>query len=69
MRWVRVVGSPHYVGQAASGVVPEEHSHVQRGKEAKSSGGALRGRLGGSEDQEAIVLAGTVAWRPLRTLI
>lgn len=29
--------------------------------------GALRGGLGGSEDQEAIVPAGTVASRPLRT--
>lgn len=36
-----------------------------RSKETKRSGGAVRGELGGSEDQQAIVLDGTGAWRPL----
>jgi hypothetical protein len=64
MCWVRVVGSLHYVGQ-----VPEEqHSAIYREAKKPRDLGCIERTTRCSEDQEAIVLAGTVAWKLLWTL-
>lgn len=50
-----------------SGVVPEDSAMCREAKKSRAVG-CIERRTRCSEDQEAIVLAGTVTWKHLRTL-